>query len=512
MKGVMKTPGVYIEETSAFSTSIVAVPTAVPAFVGYTDMAMRGIKPLKGIPTKIESFKEYEDLFGGSPHTLVALENDPEETNSYITQIDPETRFFMHASMKLFYSNGGGPCYIVSVGGYKDGENSKAKDLRELVEGIEALLKYPEPTMVVIPDAVLLDDGQKCYDVQKAMLKHCGEEMKSRVAILDIYDGYREFDDDKQPVDAISKFREGISNRSLDFGAAYYPWVNTTIVSDKEISSANISNKDKLVDLLKAGFPTEGDDIEPAEAAKNQKIQEQIDLLGTADRANLSDDEKENIRAAELAVKAQSPLYKDILNDIKAEISLIPPSGGIAGLISYVDNSMGVARSPANVGLNGVISPSIAISNKQQEDLNLPLDGKAVNAIRSFPGKGVLVWGARTLLGNSQDWRYLSVRRAIIMMEQSIKIAMGAFVFEPNNQNTWLDVKGSITNFLTDQWTNGVLVGASPAEAFSVEVGLGTTMTPVNVLDGFMIVEIKLAVVRPAEFIILRFEQKMQTS
>jgi phage tail sheath protein FI len=98
------------------------------------------------------------------------------------------------------------------------------------------------------------------------------------------------------------------------------------------------------------------------------------------------------------------------------------------------------------------------------------------------------------------------------MMEQSIKIAMGAFVFEPNNQNTWLDVKGSITNFLTDQWTNGVLVGASPAEAFSVEVGLGTTMTPVNVLDGFMIVEIKLAVVRPAEFIILRFEQKMQTS
>jgi phage tail sheath protein FI len=98
------------------------------------------------------------------------------------------------------------------------------------------------------------------------------------------------------------------------------------------------------------------------------------------------------------------------------------------------------------------------------------------------------------------------------MMEQSVKIALGAFVFKPNVQNTWLDVQSSITNFLTAQWNNGVLAGATPGDAFSVAVGLGVTMTPQDILDGYMRVEIKLAVVRPAEFIVVTFQQQMQKS
>lgn len=98
------------------------------------------------------------------------------------------------------------------------------------------------------------------------------------------------------------------------------------------------------------------------------------------------------------------------------------------------------------------------------------------------------------------------------MIEQSIKIALGTFVFEPNNQNTWLDFKGFITNFLTAQWSNGVLVGATPGEAFEVSVGLGSTMTPNDILDGIMRISVKLAIIRPAEFIMLTFEQRMQTS
>ena len=133
-------------------------------------------------------------------------------------------------------------------------------------------------------------------------------------------------------------------------------------------------------------------------------------------------------------------------------------------------------------------------------------------SLKTFPGKGVLVWGARTLDGNSQDWRYLSVRRTVIMIEQSLKIAAEAYVFEPNVSNTWVTIKGMMTNFLTDQWKRGSLAGATPEDAFSVDIGLGVTMTPTDILDGIMNISIKLAVVRPAEFIVITFQQQMQKS
>jgi phage tail sheath protein FI len=184
----------------------------------------------------------------------------------------------------------------------------------------------------------------------------------------------------------------------------------------------------------------------------------------------------------------------------------------MAGVISMIDGEVGVFKSPANVSMGSVVSPAVNITSRIQEDLNLPLNGKAINAIRSFPGKGVLVWGARTLDGNSQDWRYLSVRRTVIMIEQSLKIAAESYVFEPNVVNTWVAVKGMMTNFLTDQWKQGALAGAVPEDAFSVDIGLGSTMTPTDILDGIMNVTVKLAITRPAEFIVITFQQQMQKS
>jgi phage tail sheath protein FI len=182
----------------------------------------------------------------------------------------------------------------------------------------------------------------------------------------------------------------------------------------------------------------------------------------------------------------------------------------MAGIYTMVDNNVGVFQSPANVSLGSVINPAVSITHNEQEDLNVPLSGKAVNAIRTFPGKGVLVWGARTLDGNSQDFRYISVRRTHIMIEQSIKNATQAYVFEPNTANTWTSIKSMLSNFLTNIWAQGALAGATPADAFSVDVGLGTTMTPVDILDGILRVSIKVAITRPAEFIIITFEQQMQ--
>jgi phage tail sheath protein FI len=140
------------------------------------------------------------------------------------------------------------------------------------------------------------------------------------------------------------------------------------------------------------------------------------------------------------------------------------------------------------------------------------LNGKAINAIRSFPGRGVLVWGARTLDGNSQDWRYVSVRRTMTFLEQSIKSAAEGFVFEPNNDTTWSTLRATVNNFLANQWQSGLLAGLSPEDAFEVNIGLGVTMTPNDILDGILRMSIKVAITRPAEFIVITFEQQQQKS
>jgi phage tail sheath protein FI len=185
----------------------------------------------------------------------------------------------------------------------------------------------------------------------------------------------------------------------------------------------------------------------------------------------------------------------------------------MAGVITTVDNNVGAWKAPANTSMNAVSGLPINLSESQQADLNVDaISGKSINVIRTFNGRGTLIWGARTLDGNSNDWRYLSVRRTMIYLEQSCKLAAQAYVFEPNTKNTWEAVKAMIGSFLTSSWGQGALQGAKASDAFSVECGLGTTMTSEDILLGFMNVTIKVAVVRPAEFIVLTFQQQQATS
>jgi phage tail sheath protein FI len=170
-----------------------------------------------------------------------------------------------------------------------------------------------------------------------------------------------------------------------------------------------------------------------------------------------------------------------------------------------------VWKAPANVGLTAVIGPVTKITHEQQENLNVdPTAGKSINAIRAFTGKGTLVWGARTLAGNDNEWRYVSVRRLFNVIEESAQKATAFAVFEPNDATTWLKVKAMIESYLFGLWEQGALAGPTPEAAYFVNIGLGKTMTTQDVLEGRMIVEIGIAAVRPAEFIILRFTHKLQ--
>ena len=214
---------------------------------------------------------------------------------------------------------------------------------------------------------------------------------------------------------------------------------------------------------------------------------------------------------AEAAVFDGHVFFRGVHDKTLEYMRTIPPSGTVAGIYASVDHTRGVWKAPANVSINSIVGPAIKIDSKDQEELNVHTTGKSVNAIRAFTGKGSLVWGARTLAGNDNEWRYVPVRRFFIMVEESTRKASEPFVFEPNNANTWIKVRAMIENFLILQWRAGALQGAKPDEAFYVRVGLNETMTPQDILEGYMIIEIGMAVVRPAEFIILRFSHKMQT-
>jgi hypothetical protein len=277
-------------------------------------------------------------------------------------------------------------------------------------------------------------------------------------------------------------FRSGIGNNNLTYGAAYYPWLKTTLgyYADESILpvTGGTYSLASVKVLRKYPPPGKADVDKPEESLYHMNSQ------------------------LYAAAKKQIDKYKVIL----------PPSSAIAGVYAMVDSTRGVWKAPANVSLSYVFEPMVKIDDSDQQDMNVTGTGKSINAIRFFTGKGILVWGARTLAGNDNEWRYISVRRFYNMVEESIKKATEPFVFEPNDANTWTKVRAMIENFLILQWREGALMGAKPEEAFFVRVGLGETMTALDILEGRMIVEIGMAVVRPAEFIILKFSHKMAVS
>lgn len=216
-------------------------------------------------------------------------------------------------------------------------------------------------------------------------------------------------------------------------------------------------------------------------------------------------------KLAQMTLYEGHSIISNIVEHIKTTLSILPSSASVAGVYAYVDRTRGVWKAPANVSLNSVRGPTVPIDHYDQEELNIDVNsGKSINAIRTFTGRGVIVWGARTLAGNDNEWRYIPVRRFYNMVEESVKKSTMWAVFEPNAAPLWCKVKGMIDNYLVQKWREGALAGATPEQAFFVKVGLGQTMTAQDIQEGRLIMEIGMAVVRPAEFIILRFSHKMQ--
>ncbi len=179
----------------------------------------------------------------------------------------------------------------------------------------------------------------------------------------------------------------------------------------------------------------------------------------------------------------------------------MPPSGHIAGIWARNDNTRGVHKAPANEVVQGATGLAFNVTKGEQDILN-PI---AVNCIRAFPGMGIRVWGARTLASNA-SWRYINVRRLFNYVEKSIERGTMWVVFEPNTPFLWARVRRDVNAFLTGLWGTGALFGASAAEAFFVKCDEELN-PPASRDEGKLIIEIGLAPVKPAEFVIFRISQ-----
>lgn len=491
-----RTPGVYVREENAFPNSVVQVDTAIPIFVGYTAHAKRGNTDLTLKAIKIQSLREFHEYFGGAPEPSFEISASE---NAFELKMNLDEVFYLYASLRLFFQNGGGFCYILSVGCYED-----KPSLQTFIDGIDELRKLQEASLLVIPDANLLSFSE-CSILYKKMMMHCGTDMESRFAILDFpYSSLGE--------DDVESFRNDLGTENLDYAAVYYPWLNTLVFGEEEISLLSISNKKTLIELLKVEMSKKLG-VEIDEKAVEEKVPGPLNV--NQNRFKLIEEELAKLTGEEAkkalpAILAFSQMAKEIVAEMRRMMNVLPPSGAISGIYAQIDSAIGVHKAPANISLQNVISPVALVTHEEQEDLNLPVNGKAINVLRAFPGRGVLVWGARTLDGNSPDWCYINVRRTMIMIKQSIRTAMESFVFEPNNKSTWIRVRATISNFLNNVWKQGSLAGASPNEAFQVEIGTDSTMSLEDVSNGIMRVNVKVAIVRPAEFLVITFQQRMQ--
>ena len=531
MANIYKTPGVYIEEIPKLPASVAQVETAIPAFIGYTEKAIRDGEDLTLKPTRITTLLEYQNLFGDARKVGFDI-----KTGSEIeVTINKPLLHLMYYNLDIYFINGGGPCYIVSIGDY-----SMTHSKSNFVDGIDVLAKEDEPTLFVLSDAAILADADYFALCQQALLQ-CSK-LKDRFCIFDVKS------DDLIPYG--KNFRDAIGMSNLKYGSAYFPYLKTALnyaydddqvdldvhsfetadVNGIKITSDIHDTKVKIRDGAALGFGftnnnktltitvvpadnTTGTQLVTEWQSEAEKHGFTIVAKGDGSAVTVATPEMNTLTASSLdGIKtSETALY----NQIKAKINkvrvILPPSAVVAGVYARVDSNRGVWKAPANVSLNSVIEPIEKITHEAQENLNVDTTGgKSINAIRSFTGKGVMVWGARTLAGNDNEWRYIPVRRLFNMVEESVKKATEFVVFEPNDANTWVRVKAMIENYLTGLWRAGALAGAKTDQAFFVNVGLGTTMTTVDILEGRMIIEIGMAAIRPAEFIILRFSHKLQ--
>jgi len=474
-------------------------------------------------------------------------------------------RFNLYSAMQLFYANGGENCFVVSVGNYAGTQSPTPGDAIApvtqvaLQAGIAVAADARGPTMLVAPDACLLatvkPDGS--YDasgyaaVAVDMINQAGT-LQDRVAILDLPGALIPSSWDYAGMQAqANAFYAAIAPAAGNFsyGACYGPALQSSLLTRGDILYTNLSGTAGTVALMNnllttqllglypptidangrtvysanfqtiaahiaAAFPvgatvTASPDTEPATITGTTADPPLLVSVPNDSRCAPPGTDAD-IKALDQYLLNAVPLLGTIQQILADKLNVVPSSGALAGIWTQNDAQRGVWNAPANIALNGVTAPKVPLTDAQQGDFNMPLNGNAIDVLRSMVNRGTVVWGARTLDGNSLDYRYIQVRRTLIYIQQSITQALEQYVFAANDGVIWATVTAEISSFLTQLWQAGGLMGDKASDAFTVQCGIPTTMSGLDVLNGYMIVNVTLQMIHPAEFIELTFKQAMQ--
>jgi len=504
-------PGVYVEEVSSGTKPIEGVGTAICAFVGFAE---RG--PINQ-PVLVTNWTQYSNTFGG----LV------------------DGAYLPH-SVYGYFLNGGGSAYVVRIGTGTgpDGTTEHDDAERALLARAEVAAvgedRKPAFTVQALERGALANDlSIEVVDASEPGEDHFKLLVFRGDHVVESFDNVSTKRGAASLAAAVRQTSKLISIEDLRTGSALTPVRNTKIalnggdlpavrnvtpgeyVGDVEARSgfAGLEAIDDITMLtvpdLMSGYQAGVIDDDGLKAVQLAMIAH-CELMG--DRVAILDPPPEltpqQMKEWRVDVAGYDSKYATlywpwvkIMDPLRGQPIFVPPSGHIAGVWARNDETRGVHKAPANEVIRGVIDLHCGLTKGEHDQLN-PL---GINCVRSFPGQGIRIWGARTL-SSDPEWRYLNVRRLFNFLEKSILQGTNWVVFEPNDALLWGSVRRNITMFLRRVWRSGALFGSSPEQAFFVKCDAENN--PAENRDvGILTIDIGIAPVKPAEFVVFRLSQ-----
>ncbi|MDG4786281.1 phage tail sheath subtilisin-like domain-containing protein [Micromonospora sp. WMMD1102] len=506
-------PGVYVEEVPSGSRPIEGVGTAVAAFVGF---AARG--PFNSA-TLVTNWSQFVQTFG----EMV------------------EDAYLAHA-VYGYFANGGGACYVVRVGapGASDGGGAAAR----------TVTGPPVPlgtfTVTALPDSGSGEAGELTVEVTDVEGDSVPED-RFRLVV-------RQGGTERETYDVSAK-------RNTKAYVVNQVRERSRLIAVEEAAPANALARPERQSVAVPPAPADGAGL-PARVSADDyvgdpdartgfgglEVIDEITMVAVPDLMSAYQQGRlglEDVKAVQLAVVSHCEQMGDrmaildpppeltarqvltwrqheagydsrfaalyypwvkVFDPASGQHRFLPPSGHVAGLWSRTDAERGVHKAPANDVLRGVIEVQNTVTKGEQDLLN-PV---GVNCIRAFPGRGIRVWGARTL-SSDPSWRYINVRRLFNYIEESILLGTQWAVFEPNDERLWGTIRRNIAAFLTEEWRAGALFGSTAAEAFYVKCDRETN-PPESVDRGRVVCEVGVSPVKPAEFVVFRLSQYSDSS
>jgi phage tail sheath protein FI len=483
------TPGVYIEEVPSGARPIEAVGTSTAGFVGVAPRAGAHLEDGKPEVVMIMSWSQFVQEFAEETYKMPTVQQ--RIVDGKLTPEAPkQDRIYTYKTTHLaaavygFFENGGTLCYVANVG-IKPAENDTSENDEAKKDNAGAQSENESSDK-------RLDDVWEREKERWRQVKSGVEEADEKPSADE--NGEKE-DDTTQDTDnpfADSNKPELEDQQGLDEKRG-------DILPGLE----SLADYDQIAVVAAPGFtsPMEYNAI----LSHCEKLKDRVAVLDTpniTDANDLLNDSSQRPRQSDDGFGALYFPWLEVRDPLSGGRITVPPSGHMAGIWARTDATRGVHKAPANETVRGALRLTVRVNRALQGLLN----SNSVNCIRQFPREGIRVWGARTLAGSSSQWRYLNVRRLFNMIEESIAEATRWIVFEPNDETLWRSIRRDISAFLTLQWRDGALMGATPEQAFFVKCDAETN-TSDRIDQGQVMTLIGIAPVKPAEFVIFRISQ-----